>query len=231
MAGIGTQCYTGFLATIWTCSEVWAWEAQVFEAASLGPGNVAAYTLLSSTYSLLIMIPNGVSVASGALVGEALGLSDVERGALVLRAACALVPIVVFAYATPLVIGRFAIGELLSGGVADIEAGYAYVVPWIMVLHVFDGLLGVLKSWLTIQKKQVFGAGISIIAYYCIGLPIGFALAFSCGFELTGLWLGLGIAVTCCCGATYWRAKVDIEQMRKSQADVDHRSLREAQRV
>ena len=217
LEGLGSQCFTGFLAAVWTCSEIWAWEAQVFEAAWLGPGNVAAYTLLSSTYSLLIMIPAGVSVATGALVGEALGRAELEAAALVLRAACLLVPLVVVGYATPLLLARFAIGEALGGGVADIVEGYANVVPWIMVLHVFDGLLGVLKSWLTVQKKQAFGASVSIFAYYVVGLPIGFVMAFRLGGGLTGLWLGVGTAVCICCAATFWRAWRDIQQMRRSE--------------
>ena len=39
---------------IWTCAELWAWEVQIFEASHLGSGDTAAYSLLSTTYSVLI---------------------------------------------------------------------------------------------------------------------------------------------------------------------------------
>ena len=48
------QLRVALASMLWTCAELWAWELQVFEASGLGPGNAAAYTLLSSTYSLLI---------------------------------------------------------------------------------------------------------------------------------------------------------------------------------
>ena len=43
------QLRTAIAAMVWTCAELWAWEVQVFEAAHLGTGNAAAYTLLSTT--------------------------------------------------------------------------------------------------------------------------------------------------------------------------------------
>merc|ERR1711871_1219000 len=75
----------------WTCAELWAWEVQVFEAAHLGTGNAAAYTLLSSTYSLLICtFPVSVASAGSALMGEALGKREPQRALQLLRAACKL---------------------------------------------------------------------------------------------------------------------------------------------
>ena len=48
-APLWAQLRIAIAAMLWTCSELWAWELQVFEASALGPGNAAAYTLLSST--------------------------------------------------------------------------------------------------------------------------------------------------------------------------------------
>ena len=48
-APLWAQLRIAIAAMLWTCAELWAWELQVFEASALGPGNAAAYTLLSST--------------------------------------------------------------------------------------------------------------------------------------------------------------------------------------
>lgn len=45
--------------------------------------------------------------------------------------------------------------------------------------------------------KQKIGSYINLVAYYVIGLPISFVLAFGCGLELVGLWTGVGISLLC----------------------------------
>lgn len=217
------QLGTGLAAMLWTCAELWAWEAQVFEASALGVGNSAAYTLLSSTYSLLIQLfPVGVSQAASALVGEALGRDDVPRATRLLGSACLLSTCLVCAYAVPLAWFRHSLASLLGGGVPAVELKVARVLPLVLATHVADGTFNQLKAWLTVRQKQAFGALMSLVVYYGVGLPLGFVLAFERGWGLYGLWTGLSVAVLAGCVTAGGQAWLDIRDMsRLGDAEVD----------
>lgn len=198
--GLWPQVTTGVQSMVWTCAEMWAWEMQIFEAGSLGPGAVASYAILSSTYSLLIMVPAGVAVALNALLGEALGQGTVESTNAeyrfdLLRTAAVMATALVALYAIPMILARHAYAGLVSGGVPAVETTLEHALPIIMVMHFADAMFNVLKSSLTVHKHQQFGAVISLVVYYGFGLPLGYWLAFSCHYGGAGLWIGLGSAV------------------------------------
>ena len=67
------------------------------------------------------------------------------------------------------------------------EGAYARALPLILVMHLLDGQFNVFKAWLTVRRKQAFGAAMSVVIYYCVGVPLGFGLAFALGWRLVGL--------------------------------------------
>jgi len=207
------QCRTGVAAMVWTCAELWAWEVQVFEASALGTGNAAAYTLLSSTYSLLITaFPVSIASAASALIGEALGRGEADRAVALLYAACVLALCSTSCYALPLGWARGALAALLSGGVAEVGTKFETALPLILAMHFLDGLFNVLKAWLTVRNKQAFGALMSLVIYYGVGVPLGYWLAWHLDWGLVGLWTGLGTSVLLGCVATAVQAACDIER-------------------
>ena len=208
------QLRTAIAAMIWTCAELWAWEVQVFEAAHFGTGNAAAYTLLSSTYSLLINIfAVSVSSAASALIGEALGRRDTARAVRLLRTACTLALLFSAGYALPMSTQRHAVAAVLCGGVADVSTAYARALPLVLSMHLLDGLFNSLKQWLVLRRKQAFGALMSLVVYYGVGVPIGIYLAFGRGWGLLGLWAGLGVAVLLGTLATGTQVALDIASL------------------
>ena len=208
------QLRTAVAAMVWTCAELWAWEVQVFEAARLGRGNAAAYTLLSSTYSLLIcMFPISIASAASALMGEALGQDDPQRALRLLRTACTLTLLLVLGYTAIMYVARAEVAALLCGGVAEVAAAYTRTLPLVLSMHFLDGLFNAFKSWLVLRRKQAFGAVMSIIVYYCIGVPFGCYLAFWRSWGLLGLWTGLGLAVLLGVLAAGVQAVLDINQL------------------
>ena len=161
--------------------------------------------------------------AASALIGEALGKGDVLRAAAMLRAASALVLLMVAGYAGALLPLRGALATLLGGGVAAVEAAYARTLPVVLSMHLLDGCdlprspdisrdlrcaalacrtrarpsaraacrprrtplppprrrpFNVFKAWLTVRKKQAFGAVMTVGVYYCFGVPLGAWLAW-----------------------------------------------------
>ena len=87
-------------------------------------------------------------------------------------------------------------------------------------MHFLDGLFNTFKQWLVLRRKQAFGATMSLVVYYCIGVPFGFYLALVRGWGLLGLWAGLGVAVLLGAIATGVQAIVDAANIT---ADAPHR--------
>ena len=280
-APLWAQLRIAIAAMLWTCAELWAWELQVFEASALGPGNAAAYTLLSSTcaaqapprhyhalttlttplprpyhalttllprsyrpqalahsacpshcspshlhppppssYSLLICVfPVSCAGAASALIGEALGRRDEQRAAVMLRTVCVLVLLMVVSYGAVLLPLRAELARLLGGGVAAVEAAYVRTLPVILAMHLLDAPFNVFKAWLTVRKKQVFGAVMTVVVYYLFGVPLGAWLAWRAGWGLVGLWLGLGAAVLLGCIAASGQVAMDVARLLGSEAD------------
>lgn len=214
------QLRTAMAAMVWTCAELWAWEVQVFAAARLGTGNAAAYTLLSSTYALLIStFPVSLASAAGSLMGEALGLGTPQRARRLLDATCVLALLAVGGYTLPLYLGRASLAAMLCGGVEDVASAYADALPLVLSMHLLDGLFNVFKQWLVVRNRQGFGATMSIVIYYAIGVPAGLYLAFGRGWHLLGLWAGLGVSVALGALAAGVQATLDMAALTESMAE------------
>ena len=93
-----------------------------------------------------------------------------------LDTACSLTLLLVFCYAIPLCASRHELTSLFSGGVAEVEHAYLRALPLVLSMQLLDGLFNVYKAWLTVRKQQAFGAVMSLVIYYCVGVPLGFWL-------------------------------------------------------
>ena len=129
-----------------------------------------------SSSTATVPVSYSVGSAASALIGEALGQGDHVRATRVLDAACTLTLLPVLCYAVPLCASRQALASLFSGGVAEVEHAYLRALPLVLTMHLLDGLFNVYKAWLTVRKQQAFGAVMSLVIYYCVGVPLGFWL-------------------------------------------------------
>jgi len=214
-AGIGEQLKICTQAMVWNCAELWAWEVQVFEAAALGAGSAASYSILSSTYSFLIMVPSGMGSAVSAMLGEAIGGGHFYHALGLLKLATVMGVVGVSAYSLPLICARTVLAETLGGGVSVVEAQLTVAFPLILAIQLIDGVLNIFRSWLVVRKLQGFGAVQSIICYYCLAVPLGWFLAKKCNFGICGLWSGLGAAVIVITATSWARIAIDIRQASK----------------
>lgn len=68
-------------------------------------------------------------------------------------------------------------------------------VIWALLLYVFfDTLHGVQSGIIRGLGRQIYGSIWTLICYYILGMPLALHLAFGRGMNVTGLWLGFGIA-------------------------------------
>ena len=162
----------------------------------LGTAWVAAHQIALVLASASYMVPLGVSVAAGVIVGQAVGRGDM---AAMQRAALASLGLGTgFMALTAIVF--IAVPDRLTAPFtpdAQVLLFAAGLLPIAGVFQVFDGVqavaLGVLRG-LGDTRVPVF---VSVIGYWCLGLPAGLWLAFRTDTGAPGLWwgfvVGLGI--------------------------------------
>lgn len=76
---------------------------------------------------------------------------------------------------------------------AAVIASCCTVLPLLAGLVFFDGVNAVVSGVLRGSGRQMLGAGINVIGYWVIGVPLAAYLAFRGGLGLQGFWVG----VTC----------------------------------
>ncbi len=155
---------------------------------------LAAHQIAMNTVTMTYMVPLGIGAAAAVRVGQAIGRGDAkgarESGwaALIAGAgfmACAAAVLWLF----PSLLARI----YTPDGVV-IRAGAALLMI-AAFFQMFDGLQ-------TVATGALRGAGDThtamichLVAYWGLGLPLGYYLCFSLGWGANGLWIGLAFAL------------------------------------
>ncbi|KAF7720899.1 hypothetical protein EC973_005787 [Apophysomyces ossiformis] len=176
------------------CSEWWAFEISALASSYLGTVNLAAQSILLTSCSATYTIPFGISVAASNRVGNALGAGLPDRAKQ--ASSMALIFAVGFGLLNSLFFftTRSFFGYLFTSDV-DVVQRVAHILPLCALFQVADGLAGVCGGVIRGLGRQKVAAYINLFAYYLLAIPFGLALTFKAGWELTGLWVGLTVAL------------------------------------
>lgn len=148
--------------------------------------NVAAFTF---------MVPLGVSIAIATRVGHAIGRGDPDAAELsgwtgIAIAGCFMCCTAITFQLLP---------EQIIGIYTDAPDVLAYATSLLMIAGVFqfsDGIqvaaMGALRGLKDTTRPMI----VNLVAYWIIGLPVGWLLAFNAGYGGPGLWWGLTLGLT-----------------------------------
>lgn len=178
-----------------------ALELSVFTTVALlmgrqGVDELAGHQIALNLAALSYMVPSGVAAAASTRVGNAIGRQDMpgaRRSALV----CLLLGAGVMALFGLL----FALAPRLLASLYSSDPGVlamaAALLPIAAAFQVFDGLQVVGAGVLRGAADTHFAAGVALVGYWVLGLPLGALLAFRAGLGPRGLWWGLtlGLAI------------------------------------
>jgi len=162
--------------------------------ARLGPVPLASHQIALNTVAFTYMVPLGISSAAAVRVGQAIGRKDPRAAgdagntAIFLGAAfmtCASAALLIF----PHNIAR------MYTPATDVIRATTFLLAAGAAFQLFDGIQ-------TVATGALRGAGDTrtpmlchLIAYWIIGLPLGYWLCFSLGWGAFGLWAGLSLAL------------------------------------
>lgn len=163
--------------------------------ASLGTAVVAAHQVAINFAALTFMVPLGISMGITVRVGNAVGRRDPEAArfsAFVgsgMALACQAVTAVVMV-TLPRRIARVYSAD------AEVVAVAASLLVLAALFQVSDGVQVSAAGALRGLKDTRVPMGIVVVAYWLVGLPLGWALTFRTGFGARGMWIGMIAGLT-----------------------------------
>ncbi len=175
--------------------EVGAFAASAIMVGWMGTIPLAAHQIALNLASISFMVAMGISSAGTIMVSNAVGRKDVAGTRV--AGFCATFLCIVFMASAGLIfiIFRFFLPSLYISNSAIIEIS-ANLLIIVAFFQISDGTqavgLGILRG-ITDMKIPTL---ITFAAYWLIGLPCGYLLAFKLNMGIYGIWYGLLISLT-----------------------------------
>jgi MATE family multidrug resistance protein len=175
--------------------EVGAFSFAVIMVGWLGTNQLAAHQIAISLASISFMVMLGISVAGSIRVGNAVGMKDIEETrragftAQILGAAIMLVSGLIF-----IIFRNFLPTLYVSDEVVISYASSLLVIA--ALFQISDGVqaigIGILRGLTDVKIPTA----ITFIAYWIVGLPVGYLLGFNFELGVQGVWIGLLLGLT-----------------------------------
>jgi multidrug resistance protein, MATE family len=174
--------------------EIGAFSAATAMCARLGPTALAGHQIALNCAAFMYMVPLGISSAAAVRVGQQLGRGDPGAArragwSAILLGAGFMIGSGLLFVAIPKVIAR-----LFSPDPTVVRVG-ATLLLVAAAFQLFDGVQ-------TVATGALRGAGdtqtpmlANFVAYWLIGLPVGYFLGFRLGWGALGIWIGLCVGL------------------------------------
>lgn len=170
--------------------EVLAFAATALLAGRLGQTALAAHSIVLSFIALLFMVPLGAAFGTTTRVGNLIGAGKQESLPSALAAAGVFAVVAVVFNVLVLLVGSESVPHLYTSDSRVLTMAKAtFVVA--AAFQVFDCVQVVVGGALRGMGRTRAPALGVFIAYYVVGLPLGYHLGITKGGGLTGLWWGL----------------------------------------
>ena len=170
--------------------EIGAFSAATALCAKLGPVSLAGHQIALNCAALTFMVPLGISSAAAVRVGQELGRRD--SGAARRAGWSAIFIGVGFMACSGAVFVSIPklIARLFTPNPAVIRVG-AQLLLVAAAFQLFDGLQTVATGALRGAADTRTPMLANFVAYWLMGLPIGYVLCFTLGWGALGIWIGL----------------------------------------
>lgn len=177
-------------------AEFMAFEILTLASAQFGTTALAAQTVCSSIVSIFYQAPFAVGIAASTRIGNFVGASMPSSARTATFVSLGIAVVIAFMGSCTLYYFRYAIGRAISSD-EDVIKLVGKTIPAIVSSNFFDAICTVLSGILRGMGRQRIGGYLNLFFYYVVALPIAIYLAFYLDMQLTGLWLGINVALLC----------------------------------
>jgi len=175
--------------------EVGAFAFAVVMVGWLGTAQLAAHQIALNLASISFMAVLGISVAGSIRVGNAVGMKDITETRRAGFTASFLGASIMFCAGIIFILGR----NFLPTLYVNDEVVISYASSLLVIAALFqlsDGTqavgIGILRGLTDVKIPTA----ITFIAYWIVGLPVGYLLGFTLELGVQGVWIGLLLGLT-----------------------------------
>lgn len=173
----------------------------------LGARELAAHQIAINVASVTYMMASGIAAAATIRVGNQKGLRNFRSMRMAGISSFAMGTIFMMASGLLMIAGKNFIPSLYIDDPIVIELASTLLII-AALFQISDGVqvvgLGALRG---LEDVRIPGL-ISLIAYWVIGLPVGYFLCFRAGFGANGVWTGLLVGLSVAAILLFWRFKM-----------------------
>jgi MATE family multidrug resistance protein len=174
-----------------------SFEVMGIYAGIIGVYSLGAHTILANVMTIFYMIPLGLSFATMAHIGNSLGKGEYKLAQRYFYISYVISGFTGLITVTGIVGFRKTIFPMYTQDPEILEVIYT-TIPGMMPLVLFGNLHGNMKGIFKSIGKQVEAAAITSILYLVFGNTFSVLFGFKMGWDLTGIWIGFGLACTIC---------------------------------
>ena len=195
-------------------------EASAFVVAGImvlafGAASVSSYQIGVNMMNLTFMIVIAIGSSTTILCSHIYGNKDFSRLRRTVNAAYQMGLLWNVSVAMLFVAFRYQIPTLFTSNAEAIKIT-ADMLIFISLFQVSDCLQAISISIMRgLQDVKVL-MPIVFISYVVINIPVGYLLAFECGFKTNGLIMGFIVGLTCCAVMTIRRVRKNIKRLEMS---------------
>lgn len=177
--------------------EVGAFSSAAIMMGWIGVNALAAHQIAINLASISYMMASGLSSAAMVRVGNQLGRKDIQSLREAGFTVFAMVAMFMSVSAVIFIVFRDFLPSLYIDDVEVIKMSATLLII-AGLFQLSDGIqvvgLGALRGMSDVKIPTI----VTLIAYWVIGLPLGYVFAFSMGMDEVGIWIGLltGLTVT-----------------------------------
>lgn len=193
-------------ASLQTLFEVGVFSTATLFAGKLGENALAAHQVSLQIASSTFMLPLGISFAAASLVGQKMGAGRYAEARHLGWLCLGLCSAVMMGCALLV----FVLGRVIASAFTQHPEVLAIAVPLLTIValfQLFDGAQAVATGALRGAGNTLASAGANLVGHWFIGLPLGLTLAFTVGWGVYGIWIGLstGLIVVAVFLTWFWR--------------------------
>ncbi len=184
----------GLAVSLHLSLEIWAFSYATLMAGKLGSLATASHSIVMNMASLTFMIPLGISAAAVTRVGNLIGAGQRPRAQTAAWVALGMGATVMALCGGTMFVLRDSLPQLYTNQ-EEVIAICATILPIAAAFQLFDGTQVVGSGILRGMGRTLPAAGMNLVGYWVLALPLAHHMAFDRGMGLRGIWCGLGIAL------------------------------------
>ena len=172
----------------------WAFDIFTLICSYLAVEVISAQTVMRSLGLLTFMIPVGVSMSNGILIGQNIGTGNIRAIKHYYRLCMVLAVILGLSQILILIPAR---DKVISIFTQEVEVVAQMKLAWsiFLIFVFFDTTQGVAMAAIRAAGQQKWGAIITGCAYFMIGIPASLVFVFKYDFGIRGIWMGPTLSV------------------------------------